>query len=82
MGVEALNSEALDIVPVRPEGRGTVAGFERAADGAAAGRAGRRDGRPGRGGGPEVRRAATRRAEMTGCRAVSYLAGFFPVMPR
>ncbi len=86
MGVEALNSEALDIVPVRPEGRGTVAGFERAADGAAAGRVGRRDGRPGRGGGPEVRRevrrAATRRAEMTGCRAVSYLAGFFPVMPR
>ncbi|MFC8735231.1 hypothetical protein [Streptomyces sp. NPDC057176] len=83
LNFEVLNFEALDIVPVRPEGRGTVAEFERAADeaeereGAGGAAGGRR-----RGGGPGVRRAATRRAEMTGCRAVSYLTGFFPVMPR
>ncbi|CAM5282967.1 hypothetical protein STENM327S_06945 [Streptomyces tendae] len=35
--VTGLNFEALDVVPVRPEGRGTVAEFERAADGAAKG---------------------------------------------
>ncbi|TYP05912.1 hypothetical protein FHV95_11351 [Streptomyces coelicolor] len=33
--VTVLNFEALDVVPVRPRGRGTVAEFERSADGGA-----------------------------------------------
>ncbi len=84
--VTVLNFEALDVVPARPRGRGTVAEFERSADGGERLEVRRCAAAEMRScGGKKIRRCDGRRrgaAEMTGCRAMDYLTGFFPVMPR